>query len=163
LNHLTMQHWRNQHREKRGGDLRRESLDALLEQGLEVAESAMPDADVFDREWAFALVGEAVGAVETEFAGRGQQREFALLRRFLPGLGAPPSYEDAARELGLSDSAMKAAVHRLRQRFREVLRAAVARTVAAPHEVDEELRYLGTLLMKDGEPPRNSASPTGNM
>jgi RNA polymerase sigma-70 factor (ECF subfamily) len=163
LNHTMMQAARNAHREKRGGGMPLESLDALAEQGCELADGAVPDAALFDREWAFTLVAETVAAVETEFAGRGQQREFALLRCFLPGPGAPPSYDDAARELGLSDSALKAAVHRLRQRFREVLRAAVARTVSAPHEVDEELRYLGTLLMKDGEPPRNFASPTGNM
>ena len=86
--------------------------------------------------------------VEAEFVQRGQKQEFEVLRAFLPGKSASLSYDDAAVELGLSLSAMKAAIHRLRQRFREVLRSAVARTVSAPHEVDEELRYLGSLLMQ---------------
>lgn len=102
-------------------------------------------------------------AVEHEYAGRGHNAEFDVLRRFLPGFETPPSYEVAAESLGLSLAALKAAVHRLRQRFREVLRTAVARTVSAPHEVDDELRYLGSLLAKENTTPRNSAPPTGKM
>lgn len=147
LNHLMMHVVRDQHRQKRGGGMLPDSFDALLDDGHEFANADGEDAGVFDREWALTLVADAMVAVEAEFVQRGQQQEFALLRRFLPGQVEPPSYEDAAVELGLSLTAMKAAVHRLRQRFREVLRAAVARTVSAPHEVDEELRYLGTLLI----------------
>lgn len=147
LNHLMMQGERNKHRQKRGGGAKPESLDALQEQGQEIANGEMPESDLFDREWAFTLVANAVTAIEAEFGERGQQREFDWLRRFLPGAEPPPAYELSARELGLSLPALKAAVHRLRLRFREVLRAAVARTVSAPHEVDDELRYLGGLLM----------------
>lgn len=146
LNHLMMHMARDQHRQKRGGGVLPDSFDALMDDGHEFADGG-DDEGVFDREWALTLVADAVVTVEAEHVMRGQQKEFALLRCFLPGPGQPPLYEDAAAELGLSLTALKAAVHRLRQRFREVLRAAVARTVSAPHEVDEELRYLGTLLI----------------
>ena len=56
------------------------------------------------------------------------------------------TYSDAMSRLRLSETALKAAVHRLRQAFRERLRAAVAKTVSAPHEVDEEMRYLQEVL-----------------
>ena len=147
LNHLVLHGVRDQHRQKRGGGVLPVSLDLLAEDGVEFAGDAVVVSDVFDREWALTLVADAVAGVEAEFAQRGQAREFALLRRFLPGAKQPLAYEDAALELGLSLTALKAAVHRLRQHFRAVLRAAVARTVSAPHEVDEELRYLGTLLI----------------
>lgn len=147
LNNVLMHEWRRQRTQKRGGHVLSDSLDALIDDGLDFAQGDGESAEVFDREWALTLVADAILMVEAAFVQRGQQKEFALLRRFLPGPQQMPSYEDAAVELGLSLTALKAAVHRLRQRFREVLRAAVARTVSAPHEVDEELRYLGTLLI----------------
>lgn len=160
--HNLMQHaWRKENQLKRGGGLEIDSLDALAESGLEIDDAAA-DASVFDREWAHTIVADAVTEAEREYAGRGLGGEFVLLRRFLPGAEPPPTYEEAAATLGLSVTALRAAVHRLRQRFRELLRAAVGRTVSGPHEVDEELRYLGQLLMKDSRPPRNSAPPTGN-
>lgn len=162
LNNLLIHAYRKQNQSKRGGGLEIDSLDMLEDGGLEI-DGAVTDAGVFDREWAHTLVADTVTAVEREHAGRGQSAEFAVLRRYLPGPESPPTYEDAATALGLSLAALKAAVHRLRQRFREVLRSSVARTVNAPHEVDEELRYLGTLLMKEAEPPRNSAPQTGKM
>jgi DNA-directed RNA polymerase specialized sigma24 family protein len=146
LNHLMMHRARDEQRQKRGGGLLPESLDELRENGFEPSADDTPEAAVFDREWALTLVGDAVLLVEAEFVQRGQQQEFQILRGYLPGTGTLLSYEDAAARLGLSLSALKAAVHRLRQRFREVLRSAVARTVSAPHEVDEELRYLAALL-----------------
>ncbi len=147
LNNLMKQGVRDDHRQKRGGGVLPDSFDALLDDGHEFVDDSGAGAGEFDREWALTLVADAVVTVEREFAGRGQQREFELLRRFLPGAALTPSYDEAAVEMGLSMTALRAAVHRLRQRFREVLRSAVARTVSAPHEVDEELRYLGTLLI----------------
>lgn len=160
LHNLMLHSWRKENQLKRGGGLEIDSLDALAESGLEIDDEA--DASVFDREWAHTIVADAVAEAEREYAGRGLGTEFALLRRFLPGTEPPPTYEEAAATLNMSLTALKAAVHRLRQRFRELLRAAVGRTVSGPHEVDEELRYLAQLLMKDSGLPRNSAPQTGN-
>lgn len=165
LSRLMLQQFRNQQREKRGGGMQAASLDDLATDDRSLAvEDPLPGGESFDREWAFTLVSEAVSVVEQEFSARGQDAQFALLRRYLPGSGDPPPYEIAAAELSLSPPALKAAIHRLRQRFREVLRTLVARTVAAPHEVDDELRYLGTLLASGtsaADAARNSGQQTG--
>jgi RNA polymerase sigma-70 factor (ECF subfamily) len=78
---------------------------------------------------------------------REKGREFEVLRQFLPGCDAPPTLEDAAASLGTNVNAFKAALHRLRERFRELLRTEVSKTVSAPHEVEEELQYLRSLLL----------------
>jgi RNA polymerase sigma-70 factor (ECF subfamily) len=123
-----------------------ESLEQWAERGMELAAEEDVDAGDFDREWALALVARAVEAVEAEFAAAGMAARFAVLRRFLPGAWTAPTYEEAAAETGLSLTALKSAVLRLRGRFREQLRAVVATTVAGPHEVDEELNYLRRIL-----------------
>ena len=147
LHNLMKQTLRGDQCLKRGGGVQIGSLDALADDGVEIGSLDAEDAAVFDREWAIALLERAVATLETEQVRRGRQTEWSWLRRFLPGVAAPPAYEDAAAELNLSLTALKAAVHRLRQRFREALRSEVARTVATPHEIDEELRYLGSVLM----------------
>jgi len=160
---LSVLNHQMQHRARGGGRLKRgsgqvpESLDELQEEGFEPEDTGTPEALVFDREWALTLVGDAVAVVEAEFVQRGQLQEFQILRGYLPGKATMLSYDDATARLGLSLSALKAAVHRLRQRFREVLRSAVARTVSAPHEVDEELRYLGALLTRGDVPAQPEA------
>ncbi|HBJ87069.1 MAG TPA: RNA polymerase subunit sigma-24 [Verrucomicrobiales bacterium] len=152
LNHLMQHRVRDECRLKRGGGRVPESLDELREEGFEPEGAATPDALVFDREWALTLVMDAVAVIEAEHMQRGRSAEFEVLRGYLPGIGEMLPYEEAAARTGLSLTALKAAVHRLRTRFREVLRTAVARTVDAPHEVDEELRHLASLLMRHDVP-----------
>jgi RNA polymerase sigma-70 factor (ECF subfamily) len=67
---------------------------------------------------------------------------FEGLRPYLVGAGDAPSYRAAAADLGVSEGAVKVAVHRLRRRFAEALRADIAETVAGTDEVDAELRFL---------------------
>jgi hypothetical protein len=132
-----------------------DSLDAA---GGQVAEGRIiGEADVetaFDREWALRLIRAAYLRVESDFTQEGRAGEFAVLRRFLPGVEQPVSYEDAARLLGKSDGVVKSMIHRLRRDYRAALRAQVARTVSAAHEVDEELAYLHQVLKS---PPRTTA------
>jgi len=148
LNHQMQHRARDGGRLKRGGGQTPESLDELQEEGFEPEGTGTSEALVFDREWALTLVMDAVAVIEAEHVERGKSAEFELLRGYLPGRGETLPYEAAAARTGLSQPALKAAVHRLRLRFREVLRTAVARTVSAPHEVDEELRHLAFLLMR---------------
>ena len=157
LNHLMQHRARDGNRQKRGGGQMPESLEELREEGFEPESGVTPEALVFDREWALTLVTDAVAVVEAEHLQRGKSAEFEVLRGYLPGRGEMLPYDEAAARTGLSLTALKAAVHRLRTRFREVLRTAVARTVDAPHEVDEELRHLATLLMQHDLP----AQPAG--
>jgi DNA-directed RNA polymerase specialized sigma24 family protein len=155
LHHVMQHQSRHQTRLKRGGGISLASLDELADAGVELP--AVDDAaavSCFDREWALSLVQQVLAEVRAEFVREGRDAEFAVLRRFLPGAPQPPAQAEAARELRVSETALRTSIHRLRQRFRDRLRAAVSATVSAPHEVDEELRYLGAILMRKSDQPR---------
>ena len=143
----------HERRLKRGGGVASESLDATLtsEQatgaGLQVADpAALPPDSYFDREWAMAVMDRAVSAAQQEFIAQGKAEEFDVLKPWLVGEAQALSQADAAAELGLSEGAVKVAVHRLRKRFRELVKAELAQTVVSPAEVGEELRYLVEVL-----------------
>ncbi|MES2924389.1 MAG: sigma-70 family RNA polymerase sigma factor [Verrucomicrobiota bacterium] len=94
---------------------------------------------VFDREWALTLIARALSVLELEHAGKAEA--FATLKPWLDG-GANRSQAEAAQALGMSETAVKVAIHRLRVRFRELIRAEVAATVNDPADVADELRHL---------------------
>jgi len=97
------------------------------------------DTLAFDREWALALIARALAALESEHAGKPEL--FRTLKPWLDG-GADISQAEAARTLGMSENAVKVAIHRLRVRLRELIRAEVAATVNDPAEVADELHHL---------------------
>ena len=103
----------------------------------------------FDRRWAVSLVENTLVTVAEEEQERGKAVEFAVLRHFLPGAEEAISLETAVSRLGTNLNTLKVSIHRLRARFRERLRAEVARTVSAPHEIEEELLYLRSLLLSE--------------
>ncbi len=135
--------------QKRGGgatDLRLDDIEATS------TPSAPPEATTgFDREWATTILANALERVRAEFSEAGRSKVFAALQTFLPGVSAPPSYEDAAQRIGSSIPALKSEVHRLRLRFRVLIREEVAATVSAPHEIEEELAHLQSVLMDRGQ------------
>ena len=98
--------------------------------------AAPDDALAFDREWAFTLIARALAALEAE-----KPAHFPTLKPWLDG-GADCSQAAAARVLGMSETAVKVAIHRLRVRFRELIGAEVAATVRDASEVTDELRHL---------------------
>ena len=100
---------------------------------------AADDTLAFDRDWAMNLIARALSTLEAEHAEKAEV--FAALKPWLDG-GAEVSQADAARELGMAETAVKVAIHRLRLRFRELIRAEVAATVNDPAEVADELRHL---------------------
>ena len=132
--------------ECRGGGAFTGSLDELAENGFEPSAESEAGDVVFDRAWALQLMDTAFAGVARPFLESGREREWDVISRFLPGAGEPPGYEEAAALLGISLPALKTAVHRVRQNFRAELRAAVARTVGAAHEIDAELAYLHRVL-----------------
>lgn len=117
------------------------------EDGFE-APTEPEDARFFDREWALRVVEQALAGLEARFREEGAGDEFNVLRNFLPGTSATIGYEEAAAHLGVSLPRLKTDIHRLRQDFRFLLRASVARTVSAPHEIDAELFHLRQVLSK---------------
>jgi RNA polymerase sigma-70 factor (ECF subfamily) len=153
LTHMLQHVWVSSQRQKRGGGTRIESLEAAQEKGGEAAAADEGNTEmVFDREWALRLIQSAFAKVEGEFEEAGRAEEFAVLRRFLPGVEVPLRYDEAARLLGKSEGLVKSMIHRLRDDYRRALRGLVARTVSAAHEVDEELAYLHQVL---AAPPRD--------
>jgi RNA polymerase sigma-70 factor (ECF subfamily) len=136
--------------ECRGGGAVIGSLEELAANGFEPPTTIEETDPGFDRAWAGQLMETAMGEVARPFLEGGREDEWAVISRFLPGAGEQPRYEEAALQARLSLPALKTAVHRVRQRFREELRAAVARTVGAAHEVDTELAYLHRVLSSPG-------------
>ncbi len=149
--HVLAKHHSRGQTQKRGGGVEHDSLDAMKESGIEPPGPEPDDIIEFDRRWAVSLVENTLAAICAEEGNRGKQAEFAVLRHFLPGADEMIPLEEAVSRLGTSLNAVKVAIHRLRARFRERLRAEVARTVSAPHEIEEELMYLRSLLLSEAK------------
>jgi RNA polymerase sigma factor (sigma-70 family) len=96
---------------------------------------------LFERQWALTLLEQVLAALRAEYAADGKEELFDRLKVYLTGETAA-SYADCAPALGMSEGAIKVAAHRLRARYRALLRWEVAQTVADPAEVDDEIRRL---------------------
>ncbi len=136
--------------DKRGGGQTLEPLEILgtdTTPGVEVAppSPAVPDT-WFDRQWAYAVMERALSVVGAEFHSAGRDEQFTVLKAWLVGDTPSLSSTEASRRLGLSEGAVKVAIHRLRRRFREVIRAEVTQTVGSGSSVEEELQYLIEVL-----------------
>jgi RNA polymerase sigma-70 factor (ECF subfamily) len=108
--------------------------------------AAPDDTLVFDREWAFTVIARALAALEAEHAGK--PAHFATLKPWLDG-AAEISQADAARALGMNETAVKVAIHRLRVRFRELIRAEITSTVNDPADAADELRHLIAIASRE--------------
>jgi DNA-directed RNA polymerase specialized sigma24 family protein len=146
LKHFLANEWHRANAQKRGGGqviVEWDGLDAEARYAMEPAGNADADA-LFDRRWALELLERAMASLRAEFESKGEGETFAALKGTLTG--AEPSREELAARLGLSEGALKVAIHRLRQRYREVLRAAISETVDSSGEVEEEMRHLVRVL-----------------
>lgn len=157
LNHVMSRRQERLLCAKRGGGRTDLAWEDLLESGAEPAAVEVSPDPWFDREWAMQVVNLALEQVESSWRKRNPDGNFGFMRRYLPG-GAGASYAETAKELGLSISALKSEIYRLRMDFRSALRSGVARTVSAPHEIEEELRYLREVLARDAA-EGNAGSP----
>jgi RNA polymerase sigma-70 factor (ECF subfamily) len=129
---------------KRGGGRRSLSLDFRSGETrylLEPADLATPE-NIYERRWALTLLEQSLTQLRQEFNSAGKQVLFERLKDSLTGDGTSAGYAKLAQDLDMTEQAVKVAVHRLRRRYREVLRGAIAQTVASPDEVDAELRDL---------------------
>ena len=133
---------------KRGGRAHVLSLDReRAERGYaaEPVEHATPER-VFEKRWATILLENVLAQVGAEFARTGKREFFDQLKGFVWGEQGTTPVRQIATQFGASESAVKVTVHRLRQRFRELLRLEIAHTVTQPEEIDEEIRYLARVL-----------------
>ena len=104
---------------------------------------------LFELRWAKALTAGALNSLREEMQAEGKINLFEALKEFLIGGSVLPSYDEASLRMGLPRATVKTHVHRLRQRYREIVRREVARTVSSPQEIEEELRYLCKALAQD--------------
>jgi DNA-directed RNA polymerase specialized sigma24 family protein len=148
LKHFLANEWDRANRQKRGGGCTVFSLDdqeAETHYQLEAANDSSAEA-VFDRRWAYTVLGRVIGRLKAEFAEAGKAERFDRLKVFLTE--APPAsrFGEVAAQLSLTENAVRCAVDRLRQRYAELFRAEIAHTVARPEDVEEEIRYLFGVL-----------------
>jgi len=144
LKNFLINEWKRAGRLKRGGDLTFLSIDANVAEDRYAAEPANesnPDA-AYEQRWAVTLIEQVLTALRQEFNAADKARLFEELKGFIWGDKSTASYAEIAGHLNLTEGTVKVAVHRLRQRFRQLLRAEVAHTVARPEDVDGELRHL---------------------
>jgi hypothetical protein len=102
---------------------------------------------LFERRWALEVLDRVVESLRQEFVQRGRPEHFDRLKVFLLGQSDAP-YAAIARDMNISEGALKVAVHRLRKRYRELFRREIADTLSDPGEVESELRFLATVLAR---------------
>jgi len=138
------------HRLKRGAGQPLEPIEPGTDTspGLQVPDLKAPSPDrEFDRKWALTLLARALTALAREHAASGKAEHFDALKPWLTGDTENISQAEAAARLGLNEGAVKVAIHRLRRRFREVIKQEIAQTVGDPAQVDLELHYLLEALL----------------
>ena len=148
LKNFLANEWDKASRQKRGGHAHIISLDAAALEtrfGHEPADPATPETE-FDRQWALTLLDLVLHSLEKEYAANGKGELFVNLRSTLSGERATIPYAQIAARLDSTEGAIKVAVHRLRERYREILREEIAHTVETSAQVEEELRHLFAAL-----------------
>jgi RNA polymerase sigma factor (sigma-70 family) len=144
LKHFLANEWDKSHTQKRGGQSRLIALDALKAEAryaLEPVDTLTPDR-LFERRWALAVLDHVLGRLRQEYLAHGKDDLFEGLKDSLIRGTEAIKYADIARELGMTEGAVKVAVHRMRQRYRDLLRDEIAQTVDSPAHVEEEIAYL---------------------
>jgi RNA polymerase sigma factor (sigma-70 family) len=149
LKHFLAHEWEKSRTLKRGGAVRFEPLQFdTAEIRFTQPAAAMVDTPdrAFDRQWALALLDTVLARLQSEYADAGRARLFEGLKETLSGGRAEIPYRDLAARLAVSEGAVKVAAHRLRKRYRELLREEIAGTVADAQDVEAELRELFAAL-----------------
>lgn len=140
--------WDKAKAQKRGGGRRTIPLnfqDAESRYSFEPADDLTPER-LYEQQWALTFLEHVLSRLHDEFVAKGKEHHFQALKPFLSGDNEAGSYEAAARELGISEAAARVTAYRMRRRYREILRAEIAETVAELCEVDDEIRSLRATL-----------------
>ena len=144
LKNFLAKEWRRSHAQKRGGQMALISLDeeGAEQQYLQVAAAGLSPEQLFEQQWATALLDQVLAVLREEFATTGKGAWFEEVKIFLTGEKRAVSYAQLAMKLGTTEAALTMAVRRMRQRYGELLRAQIGHTVASSDEIEEELRAL---------------------
>jgi len=144
LDNFLANEWDRRHAQKRGDGQTPLSLnvtDGEFKYSQMLSDGETPES-LFERQWVFTLLAKVLEQLRRECEATGKSNLFEDLRLHLQGDRQGPPYAEIAARQGLSEGALKVTVYRLRQRYVELLREEIARTVSRPEEVDEELRHL---------------------
>ena len=145
--------WHRDRAQKRGGDRVALSLDfdsaesnyTAIAVDAAAADVASPER-IFEQQWAMTLLGRVLDKLGEEMVAKGKTRHFEQLAPFLAGKTSSADYAVAAGALGISEGAVKVAAHRLRTRYRELLRGEIAQTVSTADEIEDEIQSLFAVL-----------------
>ena len=148
LNYFLADEWAKLRAQKRGSGHAPVFLDAQTAEARYRLEPVdLMDAEkLFERRWATALLDRVLERLEEEFSKSGRKPVFDQLRAFLLGEKGSATYAEIAAASMMTEGAVKVAVHRLRQRYRELFREEVAHTVEQPSELNDEVRHLFSVL-----------------
>ncbi|MCX6928902.1 MAG: ECF-type sigma factor [Verrucomicrobia bacterium] len=144
LNHFLTDDWRRAQAAKRGGGQKLISLDADTAEArytLEPSSDLTPER-IYERCWALTLLDQAMVKLKEECSAAGKRPQFDVLGAFLTSEATESDRATAGAQLGMTPGAGAVAIHRLRQRYRELVLEAVAQVVASPAEVEDEIRWL---------------------
>jgi len=144
LKHFLINEWKRSQRLKRGGGEKNLSLDwQTADTKFQVAATNEPSPDkAFDREWALALLAKVIERLQQECAAEGKAKVFEQLKMFLTAGKGESAQSETAKALGMEEGAVRVTIHRLRKRYRQLLRDEISQTLTDPAQVDEELRAL---------------------
>jgi len=142
--HFLSKEWEKGRAQKRGGGRAPLSLDFTAADSSLVMEPAtgLTPEQIYDRQWATTLLAQIVERLALEFDRAGKAQQFEVLCGHLIGDHQGVTYAEAAQLLGTTEPAAKKAASRMRQRYREMLRAEILQTVSGPEDVDDEIRNL---------------------
>ncbi|MBL8148523.1 MAG: sigma-70 family RNA polymerase sigma factor [Blastocatellia bacterium] len=151
LKHYLANEWDRKQAAKRGGHLQIVGLEEIIvaEQSYmsDVVKDQLTPERLFERRWTLALLQQILGELEEKFDKAGKKKIFDRLKEFLIDGEGKTSYSLVAAELGMTEGAVKVAVHRLRSQFGQLLRTEIAQTVDEEGSgVDDEIRYLLSTL-----------------
>ena len=146
MKHFLANEWDRATAQKRGGGRQVYSIDIDADDAErryrhEPSHKLTPER-IFDRRWALTTLEQALAELKVESEREGKAELFEALRSSLTGDGRDESYQDVADKLRSTQGAVKVAAHRLRKRYRDILREQIAQTVATPQDVDDEIRDL---------------------
>jgi len=143
LNHFVSNERDKERAQKRGGGIKTISLsvgEAELRYSVHPADTMAPER-MFNRRWAITVLNNTIDRLAVEYQRRDQHRLFEVLQSILTG-ELTDGYAEIAQKLEMSEGALQVSVHRMKKRYRELLRQEVARTVADPSLINDELREL---------------------
>jgi len=148
VKHFLANEWDRSHALKRGGGQVAVSFDVVEAERWylpSVADNATPES-VFERQWALSILEKVMARLRADYINAGKGDQFETLSEFLNEDSNDIGYEELAGQMAMSSGALRMAVHRMRKRYRRLLREEITETVSTPDEIDAEIRFLVAIL-----------------